>query len=158
MKNCILVLLTFFLFSNGLQAINPENSFTPSERLILGSQQIDTELEALSLLEKAIIEQNHSYTSLQETHGDLTNTINLSPVAQPGIFSGHPDTPLGIPGFWWGFCIGFWGILIIYLSMDEGEARKEQIMNALYGALSIVVLSGCITLLYFIGIFALTGG
>jgi hypothetical protein len=49
--------------------------------------------------------------------------------------AGADDLPLGIPGFWWGFCLGLIGIQLVYILMEDSPDRKEQTKKALIGAL-----------------------
>ena len=49
--------------------------------------------------------------------------------------AGADDLPLGIPGFWWGFCLSWVGILLVYLLMEDSADRKEQVKKAVIGAL-----------------------
>lgn len=136
MKNILTVFA--ILFCGALFAINP----TPTNADLLdkfNSDNIDTELTDLQQINQLVIEKDLNFNELSATHADMVAESNLSNKAS-GIFDGHPDNPLGIPGFWWGFCLGWVGMLIMYLTMDEGAARKEQVKNALYGCIIFSVL------------------
>jgi len=119
-------------------AINPVKDTNPSikEAIEDGKQAIDGELEALMALEKVVREENLNYEELQVTHPTLAKEAVVSPVVDDGIMDGADDVPLGIPGFWWGFCLGWVGLVIVYVSMDEGSDRKEQVKNGLYGCIA----------------------
>lgn len=135
MKNKLTLLAIFFC--GALLGINP----TPNSELLdkFNSESIDTELTELQEVNELVISNNYDFDALNANHADIVSESNLSSKAA-GIFEGHPDNPLGIPGFWWGFCLGWVGMLIMYLTMDEGAARKEQVKNALYGCLSWAVI------------------
>lgn len=105
-----------------------------------GSDAISQELGELNNINNLVIENEYDYEALNANHAALVAENKLSSRAAAGIFEGHPDNPLGIPGFWWGFCLGWVGMLIMYLTMDEGSARKEQVKNALYGCIIMTVL------------------
>jgi hypothetical protein len=101
------------------------------------SSSIDQEMSDLNDLNQLIIDNNYTFDELQLNHAESVNAVNLS-AEEEGILDSHPDSPLGIGGFWWGFVLGWVGMLIVYLSMDEGEGRKEQVKNALIGCLIAV--------------------
>ncbi len=154
MKNSLLTFVLMVFCSVSLLAINPATSgSTLKDRLNAGSDQIDTELSELATMNEAIIAQDLNFEALNEAFPSMVEEVNLSPAAAPGIFSGHPDVPVGIPGFWWGFCLGLIGTLIVFLVMDEGEGRKEQVRNSIYGCL---IWSALWVTLSFLG--ALGGG
>lgn len=102
---------------------------------------IEQQLADLDKIEKIIAEEGLTYSELAIKYPELVSNVNLSPASsEDGIFEGASDSPLGIPGFWWGFCLGWVGMLIVYLTMDEGSTRKEQVMNALWGCIIAYVL------------------
>ncbi len=141
MKNSLLTFIVMVLCSVSLMAINPaNNASTLKDRLNTGSDLIDAELSELSTLNDAIVAHNLDYDALSAAYPEMVEDVNLSPTAAPGIFSGHPDVPIGIPGFWWGFCLSWIGTLIVFLVMDEGEGRKEQVRNSVYGCLISIAL------------------
>ncbi|MBK8701584.1 MAG: hypothetical protein IPN29_19355 [Saprospiraceae bacterium] len=97
---------------------------------------IEQELADLNQIEKIIAEEGLTYEQLAAKYPELVAKTNLSAAAsEDGIMENASGTPLGIGGFWWGFCLGWVGMLIVYLTMDEGAARKQQVMNALWGCL-----------------------
>jgi hypothetical protein len=143
--NKLFTLLLLMTFSFASMAINPVKDTNPTkpstkEAIETGKQAIDNELEALMAIEKVVREEKIDYTELQTKHAELAKSATLSPAVDDGILDGSPDSPLGIPGFWWGFCLGWVGLVIIYVSMDEGADRKEQVKNGLYGCVAWVVI------------------
>lgn len=142
MKN-VLTLLTI-LFCGSLVAINPISNPALLDEFKSSSDAIDFELAQLQDINDIVIDNNYDFNALSATHADAIATTNLSNKAAAGIFDGHPDNPLGIPGFWWGFCLGWVGALIIYLTMDEGSDRKEQVKNAIYGCIASVLIWGLV--------------
>lgn len=138
MKN-VLSLLLFFVCTS-LLAINPTTNSELVDKFNTSSDAIDTELNQLQNMNNLVINNDYDFDALNANHAEMVSQSKLSSKAAAGIFEGHPDNPLGIPGFWWGFCLGWVGMLIMYLTMDEGAARKEQVKNALYGCIIFSVL------------------
>jgi len=131
----LLVTLCLLFTANFAFAINTINPVEKFPALFEKSaESIDAELSGLHELNDLVIAKNYSFDQLKANHPEKVAAINLS-AEEEGILDSHPDSPLGIGGFWWGFVLGWVGMLIVYLSMDEGEGRKEQVKNALYGCL-----------------------
>lgn len=49
------------------------------------------------------------------------------------------EPPLGIPSFIWGFCLGWVGILIVYLVSEDKEETKKALYGCIVGSLVGVV-------------------
>jgi len=139
------LLLCLFL-SVSVFAINPADTDNISNMFEESALAIDAELNQLNEINELLIENEMTFSELEANHSELVAESNLSPVVAEGMLDKHPDSPLGIPAFWWGFCLGWVGLLVVYLSMDEGSDRKEQVRNALYGCLISAVVG---TVLYF---------
>ncbi len=145
MKN--LVFLFVLLLSTSLFAINPSTSSSMLDHFQDSSDAIDTELSQLHEMNQLVLDNGYSYEALNANHPTLVSSSNLSSNAKAGIFDGHPDNPAGIPGFWWGFCCGLIGMAVVYLTMDEGSGRKEQVTKALYGCLASAILGTAINII-----------
>ena len=101
-----------------------------------GTSLIKTEIADILAIEKIIEQEGLTYEELTLKYPNLVASANISASADDeGIFDNDSGTPLGIPGFWWGFCLGWVGILVVYLTMDEGSSRKDQVMNSLWGCI-----------------------
>ncbi len=147
MKNSFLTLLLMVFCSASLLAVSPaESAVSLKDRLNTGSDLIEAELSQLTQMNEAILAEGMDYDELQALYPEMVSSANLSAAAAPGIFTGHPDVPVGIPGFWWGFCLSLVGTLIVYLVMDEGEGRKEQVRNSIYGCLIFQALYWVLTI------------
>ena len=152
----LMMFTSLFVFASG----DPQklaNKFTQKQT------EINDQMFKIQEIDRILKDENLTYQQLAEKYPDLVNSTNLAPTVDDGIFDKAADSPLGIPGFWWGFCLagaglfipGIWwgfslgiaGILIVYLSMDEGEERKEQVKNALIGCLVASGIGIIITLL-----------
>ncbi len=139
-----LFLLTFAL---GLYI----NAFATTPETILAKKaNIEQQLSQLDQIEKIILQEGLTYQELAVKYPELVAKTNVASENEEGIFSGDRDAPLGIPGFWWGFCLGWVGLLIVYLTMDEGASRKEQVKNALWGC----VISTVVGFIFYIGLWA----
>lgn len=117
---------------------NPENLVNKFET---SSIAIDSELSNLHEANSTVIDNELSFDELATNHAELVEETNLSSNLKDGIFEKASDSPLGIPGFWWGFCLGWVGMLIVYIAMDDGSDRKSQVKNALYGCLISTAVS-----------------
>lgn len=131
------ILLLSFSFIFAATTVDPVTE--PGVLFEENSNSIDDEMNELNDLNKMIIEKNYTYDELLQNHPEKVNDLNLS-ADEEGLLDSATDSPLGIGGFWWGFVLGIIGILIVYLSMDEGEDRKEQVKNALIGCLIFAAL------------------
>ncbi len=95
---------------------------------------LEDEFKSLEQLEDKIKAENLTFDQLDETTIDqlaLKEDVKGALVA----VAGADDLPLGIPGFWWGFCLGLIGILLVYILMEDSPDRKEETKKALIGAL-----------------------
>ncbi len=136
----LLMLTSLFVFANGDPG-KLANKFTQKQT------EVNDQMFKMQEIDRILKDENLTYKQLAEKYPDLVNSTNLAPTVDDGIFDKAADSPLGIPGFWWGFCLGLVGILIVYLSMDEGADRKEQVKNALIGC---VIWTGLWLIFYFV--------
>lgn len=129
----ILTMAVLAMFS--LIAFANSNPIKPSEKMNQTKQAVTDQLFKLQEIDRIIDAENLTYEQLAEKYPDLLEATPVTPTIEEGVFDKAADSPLGIPGFWWGFCLGWVGMLIIYLSMDEGQDRKDQVKNALIGCI-----------------------
>ena len=140
-------LFTFlFLTSFALVVSATTTPVKPAEKMNQTKQVVTDQLFKLQEIDRILEAENLTYSQLAEKYPDLLEETPVAPVMEEGVFDKVADSPLGIPGFWWGFCLGWVGMLIVYLMMDEGQDRKDQVKNALYGCLAWTVIWG---ILYF---------
>ncbi|MBK8502177.1 MAG: hypothetical protein IPL46_08200 [Saprospiraceae bacterium] len=105
-----------------------------SQILKMDKSLIKEEFSSLDALEDRIKSENMTYVDLDaETVRGLSLKADVS--GSLLAIAGADDLPLGIPGFWWGFCLSWVGILLVYLLMEESADRKEQVKKAVIGAL-----------------------
>ena len=138
MKYALLVTLLVSFFATSIIA-NDKEPFTPNVDNI--SQQLETDqvilkdaFQSLDQLEKKI---KHEQLTFAELDADIVQSLALKEDVQGALVAvaGADDLPLGIPGFWWGFCLGLVGILLVYILMEDSPERKEQTKKAVIGAL-----------------------
>ncbi|MCB0665441.1 MAG: hypothetical protein KDC80_06440 [Saprospiraceae bacterium] len=138
MKHIFTLIFMVGLFSTTLIAENTKSvADSPdqiSEVLKADKTAIDQEFESLDVLEQQVKSQNLTYGDLdQETIESLSLKADVS--GSLLAVAGADELPLGIPGFWWGFCLSWVGILLVYLLMEDSPERKEQTKKAVIGAL-----------------------
>jgi hypothetical protein len=103
---------------------------------------IDQEMQGLNLLEDYLT--NNPGTTLDQLTGEyaflaagIGNTGGLA-----GMYSFY-DKALGIPGFMWGCCLGFTGVLIVALvSKDEHEVKQSIIGGVISVAFWVIAVAG----------------
>jgi len=96
----------------------------------------DCELAALTELEQWVEETGMSYTELKEANPDLAaHVLQGDQLSQSLLASTSPDQErlLGIPGFLWGFCCSAVGMFLVYLAIDDPEAKKREGRQAILG-------------------------
>jgi len=129
---CTTVILLSFNMLFAVTTIDPVTN--PSTLFEESSSSIDAQMTELNNLNEMVLDKNYTYDDLVINHPEVVDDLNLS-ADEEGLLDTAADSPLGIGGFWWGFVLGIVGILIVYLSMDEGTDRKEQVKNALIGCI-----------------------
>ncbi len=101
--------------------------------------QLDDEFAELNMLENYVkINEGITLTSLIDENHPLIAGISLSNPFAPAIPFDEP--PLGIPSFWWGCCIGVWGIAVVYFVTEDKEETKQAFKGCVVGTLVGLVL------------------
>lgn len=96
----------------------------------------DCELAALTELEQWVEGTGMSYTELKEANPNLAaHVLPGDQLSQSLLSSTSPDQErlLGIPGFLWGFCCSAVGMFLVYLAIDDPEAKKREGKQAILG-------------------------
>jgi hypothetical protein len=107
-------------------------------------QKINSEFSDLNKLEN-FVNANEGVT-LEEVQANNINDLdglNENPESFQGMVStlrGGGDSPLGIPPFVWGLCLGWVGILIVYFVGEDRELTKKAFYGCLGGCLVIEVI------------------
>jgi hypothetical protein len=117
---------------------------TPANPFQDDLSRLDEEFSEMTQLEQLVDARKASYTELAaEQNTLLCNVTSDNNIAASLLGSVAPDgeTLMGIPSFWWGFCLGWIGLLLIYTAI-EGDARKREGKKAMIGCLVGTVV-GC---------------
>jgi hypothetical protein len=101
--------------------------------------QLNNDFAELNLLEN-YIKNNEGIT--------LTNLVNENHPLIAGITVRNPfapaipfeEPPLGIPSFWWGCCIGVWGIAVVYFITEDKEETKQALKGCVVNTIIGLVL------------------
>ena len=104
---------------------------------------LDHAFAGMSELEQLVEARNVSYTTLASENNSLLNHVTSDKdIASALLGAAAPsgDRLLGIPGFCWGFCFGWIGIILVYVAVD-GEAQKSEGRQAILGCVIGTVLS-----------------
>ena len=101
--------------------------------------QLINEFAELDMLENYVkINEGITLTSLVNENHPLIAGISFNNPFAPAIPFEEP--PLGIPSFWWGCCIGVWGIAVVYFVTEDKDETKEALKGCVIGTLVGVVL------------------
>ncbi len=101
--------------------------------------QLNDEFAELNLLEDYVkANQGITLTNLLSENNPLVAGISLRNPFAPAIPFEEP--PLGIPSFWWGCCIGVWGIAVVYFVTEDREETMSALKGCIVGTLVGVVL------------------
>ncbi|MCP9769709.1 hypothetical protein EGI22_17535 [Lacihabitans sp. LS3-19] len=139
-KLTILFILSFTIFSQ----IHAEDVFT--------KPNTDQEFHQLNKIE-AFVNANEGKTlaNIKTENPELVANLNISDNVSASILEG--ELPGNIPAFWWGFCLGILGILLLYL-LTDGD--KDAVNKAVKGC---AISMGTIAVVYLgLVIFALIAG
>ncbi len=100
----------------------------------LQKEDFTSEFKKLNQLE-SIIKANPNLTvdSVIKEQPQLLKDLGINSETKSNIGDDDPMKPAGFPAFWWGFCLGVWGILIVYLITDNDKAALSK------------TVKGCIT-------------
>jgi hypothetical protein len=103
----------------------------------------------LTAVEQVASEQGLTYAELVAANSALASTVKAENDLGASLLGANaPDERLlGIPGFWWGFCTGLIGVVLMYVAIEDPVAKKREGKQALIGCIVFTVLW---TVLYFL--------
>jgi hypothetical protein len=121
-------LLSFLCLLGGLY---PSLANGPDD-LKFDQKGFETEFRQLNQLENHV--NTHPGVTLEKVAEQNADLVQGMPLESNTIATIMADggPALGIPGFWWGFCLGWVGLLVVYLVTDND---KDQVKKALTGCL-----------------------
>jgi len=116
------------------------NSFAGnSELFTYDREEVESAFKELNELEDYVkINEGITLTDLLASNNNLISNLFLGDPYSTNIFFDEP--PLGIPSFWWGFCIGVWGIAVVYFVTEDRDETKLAFKGCVVGTLVYVVL------------------
>ena len=129
----LLTLAFCALLGGALWAASPNS--TPANPFQDDLSRLDNEFAGMTELEQLVETSNATYSQLASENNALLNTVtsdNNIATSLLGSVAPDGDRLLGIPGFWWGFCLGILGIILVYVAV-EGDARKSEGKKAIIG-------------------------
>lgn len=143
-KNClgvfIATLLVLSTFVNPLYAVNDprhidEDVISYSQVMSVENNQIQSVDAQLASIENILDENALTYTEFIAKYPEKAENVSLgeSEVINSLMAS---DAPLGINGFFWGFCLGLLGILIVFLVTMDDPSQNKYLKNALWGCIA----------------------
>ncbi|MBL7806250.1 MAG: hypothetical protein JNN28_00445 [Saprospiraceae bacterium] len=146
-----LLTLAFCALLGGVMWAASSNN-TPANPFQDDLSRLENEFAGMSQLEQLVEERNATYSELAAENNTLLQNVNSdTDIASSLMGSVAPDGErlLGIPGFWWGFCLGVLGIILVYVAV-EGDAKKREGKKAIIGCAIWTV----VWLVLYLGFFA----
>ncbi len=97
---------------------------------------VKQKLNGLNQLENYVNKhEGVTLSDLKANHSEmLANVEDSDAQGILGTLSAFGDTPLGIPAFVWGLCLGWVGIVIVYFVTDDKEETKKALWGCLLGS------------------------
>ncbi|SDK64274.1 hypothetical protein SAMN05421823_103158 [Catalinimonas alkaloidigena] len=122
---------------------------TETDLFEVDEQTIDQEFAQLDRLEGYLLENGGTYTEVSQNAGHLLEGMNLQTNNVYDVLSAasaQSDSPLGIPPFLWGFCLGVAGIAVVYFITEDTDMTKTAlwgclVSSALWAILYIVLFA-----------------
>ena len=98
--------------------------------------KLDCEMTELTQLEQLVSETNATQSQLLKQEHPLVLRVSRDENIAASLFdSSAPEQErlMGIPGFLWGFCCSAFGVLLVYLSIDDPIAKKKEGVQSIIG-------------------------
>jgi hypothetical protein len=147
MKRICTTITALLLVVLGLSAsTTPGNPSTGLFRDDLKSFEQD--FTALNQLEQTVQATGKDYNQLKSENNQALNALNFNGDVSNALLgsSGGDERLAGIPGFLWGFCLGWVGILLVYLLIEDDASKKSQGRKAIVGC----IVSGLISIVFYV--------
>jgi Na+/proline symporter len=98
----------------------------------LDEKKVNAEFGQLNKLEK-YVDANENATIADAKVAEIAADVDLD----TSTLDVMKELPANIPAFWWGFCLGWVGLIVVYVVTDND---KDQVKKALKGC----IISGLI--------------
>jgi hypothetical protein len=133
MKRFTLMLTAMLLGFVTLSAntVNPPASAMFQDNL----SRFDQSFDQLNQLEQTVEQTGQTYSQLAADNNALLENVAYNNDISNALLgsAGDGDRLLGIPGFFWGFCLGILGIILVYVAIDDAGAKKREVKQAIIG-------------------------
>lgn len=136
---CLLAVVA--LAGSAVSGGDEKNGQTPaSSPFYFDEQKVSEATEGLANLEAYVNENDLTYEALEAENSELVEGLNLDKNASINAFGPMVENPAGIPSFFWGLCLGWIGMLIVYLVTEDNDELKKALWGCLvsYGVLLVV--------------------
>jgi hypothetical protein len=145
MKNHLTVVL--FLVATSTFAGNP---------YVLEESEIDfSEINQV----EALVMQNPELTFQEIENYSPQLLENFDTAAKISASAAFMDSDTGIPPFWWGFCLGIWGIIIVLIITDKDkDSINKAFRGCLVSGLTAIAIYGLVVLILAAGAASITAG
>ena len=131
-KNLLTLFLILVFFSINCLASN-------SELFTYDREEIEAAFTQLNELEDYVkLNEGITLSNLLASNNELITNLSLGNPFSTNLFFDEP--PLGIPSFWWGCCIGVWGVAVVYFVTEDNEEVKAAFKGCVVGTLVYLVL------------------
>jgi len=97
--------------------------------------RIEQEFDGINQLEQVVADRQATYTELAAENNALLNNVSAENDLGAALLgsAGGDEKLLGIPGFFWGFCLGLLGVILVYVAIDDEDSKRSQGKKALWG-------------------------
>ncbi|MBK6975854.1 MAG: hypothetical protein IPH28_01045 [Cytophagaceae bacterium] len=102
-------------------------------------ENLNQEFDQINKIEKYVNEHpGTTIDQLKSENSELIKNITISEEIGANFALVESDT-MGIPPFWRGFCLGFWGIIIVYIISDNDKSATKKALQGCITAAGIYV-------------------
>lgn len=137
------LLITFLSFATAWSLSAAAVNTTPTQG-VFGDElnTIEQQFDGLNALEQVVNDRNATYQELAAENNSLLNNMAAPQDLGSSLFgaSAPDERVLGIPGFWWGFCLGLLGVILCYVAIEDSAAKKREGKQALLGCIIWTVI------------------
>jgi hypothetical protein len=104
------------------------------------SKKVNAEFSQLNKAEEMV--STNSNVTVEEVQAATNVDLDTATVSAPA-----GELPAGIPAFWWGFCLGWIGLIVVYVVTDND---KDEVKKALKGCVISAVVGVVVYVVFFV--------